>query len=291
MAAEVEPELLIRGYGLIEGPLWDEARGLIFSDVLGGGVYALDADGTVSTLFEHRKGIGGIAAHEAGGLVVSGRNVSFKPFDGSATRMLLDRNPDAGNVGYNDLTTDAAGRIYVGSLGNSPVFDDGRSPASGDLYLIELDGSARKVAADVRLTNGLGVAPDGRTLYHSDTIRRTVFQYAVADDGTLGQKQPFHRHRQGLPDGLAVAEDGSVWVALADGGHGVDVINPDGTWRAHIPIPDPMCTSLCFGGAGLNDVYIVSGSDGAPTDRHGAVYRVRSSVAGLPVAPARVSLG
>ena len=280
-------DLLVRGYGLIEGPVWDADRGLIFSDVLGGGVFCLDADGVVSTLFEHRKGIGGMALHPEG-LVVSGRNVSLKPFDGSATRLLLDRDPDAGNVGYNDLTTDDTGRIYVGSLGNSPVFADDRAPAAGDLYLIELDGSARKVAPDVRLTNGLGFSPDGRTLYHSDTYRRTVFQYAVASDGSLGEKTSFHRHKQGLPDGLAVAEDGSVWVALADGGQGVDVINADGSWRSHISIEEPMCTSVCFGGDDLKDVYIVSGSDDAPSDRHGAIYRYRSAVAGVPVAPAGV---
>lgn len=289
MATAVIEEPLVRGYGLIEGPVWDEARGLLFSDVLGGGVFCLAADGTVSTVFPHRKGIGGMALHAAGGLVVSGRNISLKPFDGGPTRLILDRDPDAGNVGYNDLTTDAAGRIYAGSLGNSPVFDDDRVPAAGDLYLIELDGRARKVAEDVRLTNGLGFSPDGRILYHSDTYRRTVFQYAVATDGSLGEKRPFHRHAQGLPDGLAVAEDGSVWVALAGGGHGVDVIDPDGSRRMQIRIADPMCTSLCFGGDDLRDVYIVSGSDDAPSDRHGAIYRYRAEVAGVPRPVARVA--
>ena len=290
MAASIEPELLTRGYGLVEGPVWDPARGLLFSDVLGGGVFCLDADGEVSVLFEHRKGIGGMALHEDGGLVVSGRNVSFKPFDGGPTRLLLDRNPDAGNVGYNDLTTDGAGRIYVGSLGNSPVFEDARAPAAGDLYLIDLDGSVKKVAEDVRLTNGLGFSPDGRTLYHSDSLRRTVFCYEVADDGSLGEKKSFHTHEQGVPDGLAVAEDGSVWVALAGGGHGVDVVEPDGRLRQHVAIPDPMCTSVCFGGEDLRDLYIVSGSDDAPSDRHGAIYRYHTEVAGLAVSTARVSI-
>jgi len=285
-----EPELLTRGYGLVEGPIWDHARGLIFSDVLAGGVFCLDTAGRVSVLFEHRKGIGGMALHQDGGLIVSGRNVSFKPFDGGPTRVLLDRDPDAGNVGYNDLTTDSAGRIYVGSLGSSPVFEDGRAPAAGDLYLIDLDGSARKVAKDIRLTNGLGFSPDGRTLYHSDSLRRTVLSYAVAEDGSLGEKTSFHTHEQGVPDGLAVAEDGSVWVALAGGGQGVDVVAPDGQLMRHVAIPDPMCTSVCFGGEDLRDLYIVSGSDDAPSDRHGAVYRYRADVAGLPVATARVAL-
>ncbi len=288
--ASGEPELLTRGYGLVEGPVWDPTRGLLFSDVLGGGVFCLDAGGDVSVLFEHRKGIGGMALHQDGGLIVSGRNVSFKPFDGGPTRLLLDRDPAAGNVGYNDLTTDPVGRIYVGSLGNSPVFEDDRTPQAGDLYLIDLDGSARKVAGDVRLTNGLGFSPDGRTLYHSDSLRRTVCCYEVAEDGRLGEKRPFHTHEQGVPDGLAVAEDGSLWVALAGGGHGVDVLEPDGGLRQHLAIPDPMCTSVCFGGEDLKDLFIVSGSDDAPTDRHGAVYRYRTEVAGLPASPAKVSI-
>jgi D-xylonolactonase len=276
-------EALTRGYGLIEGPVWDPARGLLFSDVLGGGVFCLDAAGDVSTVFEHRRGIGGMALHADGGLVVSGRNVSFKPFDGGATVVLLDRDVEAGNVGYNDLTTDAAGRIYAGSLGSSPVFEDGRAPAAGDLYLIDLDGSARVVARDVRLTNGLGFSPDGGTLYHSDSRRQTVFCYAVTADGSLGEKTPFASFEAGVPDGLVVAEDGSVWVALA-GGHGVAVLNADGSRRTHIEIP------VCFGGTHLTDLYIVSGSEGSGGERNGAVYRYVSDVAGVPVAVARVSL-
>lgn len=30
------------GYGLIEGPVWDPARGLYYSDVVNGGVYLLN---------------------------------------------------------------------------------------------------------------------------------------------------------------------------------------------------------------------------------------------------------
>ena len=32
-------DALTEGYGLIEGPVWDPARGLLFSDIMGGGVY------------------------------------------------------------------------------------------------------------------------------------------------------------------------------------------------------------------------------------------------------------
>src|SRR5210317_444520 len=100
MAMATVEEPIVRGYGLIEGPVWDGARGLLFSDVLGGGVYCLSPDGSTSTLFEHRKGIGGMALHEAGGLVVSGRNVSYKSFATGETITVLERDEENGNVGY-----------------------------------------------------------------------------------------------------------------------------------------------------------------------------------------------
>ena len=278
---------LAHGYGLVEGPVWMGSRGLAFSDVHGGGAYRLHADGQVSTLFPHRRGIGGMALHERDGMVVGGRNIAFKPFAGGATAVLLERDPDNGNVGYNDLATDAAGRIYVGSLG-SPVFEAGEQIA-GNLYLIDLDGSSRIVGEDVLLTNGLGFSPDGRTLYHSDSRRQAVYRYAVAQDGDLGEKRPFAHTQGGAPDGLAVAEDGSVWVAVAGAGV-VSVFEPDGTLRENLAVPMPMVTSVCFGGGDLRDLYVVTGSDGAAGDREGAVFRVRVDVAGLPVPVARVAL-
>ncbi len=278
---------LTSGYGLVEGPLWVPGRGLLFSDVHGGGVFALDEADEVSTVFAHRRGIGGMALHERGGVIVGGRNIAFKRFDGGDTVVLLDRDPEHGNVGYNDLATDAAGRIYVGSLG-SPVFEAGEQIA-GNLHLIDLDGSSRIVAEDVLLTNGLGFSPDGKTLYHSDSRRQTVYRYDAAPNGDLGPKQAFAKTANGAPDGLAVAEDGSVWVAVA-GGSVVSVFNADGSLRENIEVPMPMVTSLCFGGDDLRDLYVVTGSDGVEGDRQGAVYRLRAATAGLPAPLARIAI-
>lgn len=283
-------EMLAEGYGLVEGPLWDDQRGLIYSDVLHGGVFALSDAGVVSTVFAHRRGIGGIVQHAAGGLVVSGRDISFKSFAGGPTVQVRDRDEAHGNVGYNDITADARGRIYAGFLGNSPVFQDGRARADGGLMMIDVDGSSVQVGSGIGLTNGLGFSPDGRTLYHSDSHVSTVWQYGVHADGTLTDKTVFVRTAAGIPDGLVVAQDGSVWVALARGGHGVQVFSPTGQPLEFIRIPVPMCTSLCFGGKDLQDLYVVSGSDGSGKERGGAVYRVRAPVAGLPVPVARVRL-
>ena len=280
-------ELLTKGYGLVEGPVWVPGRGLLFSDVHGGGVFCLHADGATTTVFPHRRGIGGLALHERGGLVVGGRNIAFESFASGDTVVLLDRDMANGNVGYNDITADAAGRLYAGSLG-SPVFD-GAEQVAGDLHVVDLDGSTRVVARDIALTNGLAFSPDGRTLYHADSGRQSVLRYDVLANGDLGAKQTFAQTANGAPDGLVVATDGSVWVAIAGGGC-VDVFEPDGRMRQRVTIPLPMCTSLCFGGDDLQDLYVVTGSPGGPGGTDGSVYRTRVDVAGLPVPAAKVPI-
>lgn len=280
---------LTEGYGLVEGPVWDPDKGLLFSDVLFGGVYAVSDTGTVQPVFPHRRGIGGMALHEQDGLIVSGRNISYKRFGSEESIVLLDRDEANGNVGYNDITTDTHGRIYAGSLGSSPVFDDGLEPRSGVLYVIDLDGSTRIVADDVQLTNGLAFSPDGSILYHADSRRQAVMCYAVQSNGDLGPKKVFVEFNDGAPDGLVVASDGSVWVANASQGR-VDVFDV-ASIRCHtVEIPVPMCTSVCFGGEDLQTLYIVSGSQGVEGEKRGGIYHCTTETRGLPVPLARTKL-
>ena len=63
------------GYGLIEGPVWDAAKGLYFSDVLGGGIHLLDRKDQISIAVPKRRGVGGMALHADGGLVAGGRDM------------------------------------------------------------------------------------------------------------------------------------------------------------------------------------------------------------------------
>ena len=86
-----------------------------------------------------------------------------------------------------------------------------------------------------------------------------------------------------------VSEDGRTWVALPGVG-GVGVYHPDGSFDQLIEIPEPMCTSVCFGGDDLKGLYIVSGCLGSDSDRAGAVYVQQVDVAGLGVPLARVPI-
>src|SRR6516225_6711332 len=256
---------LATGYSLIEGPVWDAAKGLYFSDVLGGGVYLLNRNDEVSLAVPKRRGVGGMALHADGGLIVGGREIVHVGLAEPSMKVLLDRQAAGNAVGFNDLTTDTVGRCYVGSIAYA-IFR-GEEPKPGNLYLIEVDG-------------GL--------LYHSDAGRGLVRVYDVLDNGSLGHWRAFAAMgSDSVPDGLKVAADGSVWVADAHGGR-VAVFSPNGRHRGDVPVPRRMVTSLCFGGDDLRDLYIVTGSRGGPTDTCGTIYRMRADVAGLPLPAARV---
>ncbi|MEM7255555.1 MAG: SMP-30/gluconolactonase/LRE family protein [Pseudomonadota bacterium] len=279
-------EQLATGYTLIEGPVWDPARGLLFSDVHDGGVYCLSSTGTISTVVEHRRGIGGMALHAQDGLVVGGRNIAYKGAAAADTVVLIERESIPDIIGFNDLTTDQRGRVYAGSLGGSP-FAEGGIEGMGSLHMIDLDGSVHTLSDGVRLTNGLGFSPDGRKLYHCDSRSDTIRLYDVNDDGTVGPWRTFATVSEGVPDGVAVAEDGALWVAIARGGL-VRIWDADGTERPPIACPLHMPTSVCFGGDDLRDLYVVTGSDGTDSDHGGTIFRMRVDVPGLPVAAARV---
>jgi gluconolactonase len=286
-------ELLSSGHSLLEGPIWHPTLGLLVGDADVGGVWCFAPGMPPKQVVPHRRGIGGMALHENGGLIVSGRNVALKRMIGEAgadeTVVLLANDPPNGMIGFNDLTTDSVGRIYVGSLGYRAMENEDRNGRTAFLHLIDLDGSVRVVASDVQLTNGLGWSPDGKKLYHSDSLRHIIKVYDGRDDGSLGAPRVFATTPFGHPDGLAVAEDGSVWLAVADG-HAVCRFAADGRELQRFTFPVPMVTSLCFGGKDLRELYVVSGSRGAPKEMGACVFRLHPDVAGLPRPLARVHL-
>ena len=282
-------DVVATGYGLIEGPVWDAAKGLYFTDVLNGGIFLLDRDDKVREIVPKRRGVGGLALHAAGGLIAGGRDIVAIRLPGLETKVLLDAATADGATGFNDLTADSAGRVYVGSLAYK-VFG-GEAPKPGKLWRIDLDGSVHQVSDGIMLTNGLGFSPDGKRLYHSDARGDVVRVYDVRANGDLSAWRAFATLGPGaVADGLKVAVGGSVWVADAHGGR-VAVFEPDGRHRKDLKVPLPMVTSVCFGGDDLRDLYVVTGSRGAPSERSGTIYRVRVDVAGVPWAPARVPLG
>lgn len=276
-------ETLAFGYGLIEGPRVDQADNLYFSDVPNGGVFRRSPDGEVTTVVPKRRGVGGIALHADGGVVISGRNICHV-VDGQ-TRVLFETDAP----GFNDLMTDAEGRVYCGTIRSDPFATESeRTP--GEAYIIDLDGSVDQLYGQVSLTNGIGFSPDGATMYHSDTGNNHVIAHDL-EPGPDGKPRAVGRRAVGqskgfLPDGLAVDSAGTIWVA--DYAGSVRGLSPDGDTVGTIDVPSNAVTSLCFGGADLRDLYIVTADNTDVPERGGTIFRTRADVPGLGASMARV---
>ena len=201
------------------------------------------------------------------------------------TRVLFER-PDI--PGFNDLIPDAAGRIYVGSLGFRAGGGTRPKPLPpGELWRVDGEGQASALYGDVQVSNGLGFSPDGGRLYHGDSIAGRIFVADVAADGRLENRRVFADLSPLGPGGLAVDEAGRVWVAVFRGGCIARYL-ADGTEDRRIPVAATTVTSLAFGGADRRDLYVVTADNTERPERRGTVFRMRVEVPGLPVPPARV---
>ncbi len=281
MSAPHQLEVLVTGRGLLEGPCVDSEDRLYFSDTQNGGVFRRHPSGAIETVVPKRRGIGGIALHADGGIVVTGRNVCHVKAGESRIVFASEDIP-----GFNDLFTDSQGRILVGSLRSHEFWTDAPHE-TGELYRLNGRGERVLLYDDVAMSNGIGSSPDERRLYHNDSARRQVLVHDVADDGSCTNRQIFAETPRGVPDGLAVDEAGCVWIA-AYGGGCVTRFTPDGEVDQHFDIPANIVTSLCFGGPDRRDLYVVTADNRNDPKLAGCIFRTRVEVPGLPVELARV---
>lgn len=272
-------ETLASGFGLVEGPTADDRGGLFFSDVLGGGVHHLDAAGELEIVVPKRRGVGGIVLHADGGLVIGGRDLQRVVQGRSETLFTVDGLP-----GWNDLCADAAGRVYAGSV-RFAVFDPKATVVPGECWRIDGPGRGAVLYDGVVHANGIGISPDGRRLYHSDTRARVLWVHDLSPEGEVSNRRSFAV--DGHPDGLALDAEGGVWVAIAGGGR-VDRFLPDGRVERSLPVPAQTVTSVCFMGQDGRDLVVVTADNRDDPAKRGSVLRTRVDVAGAPVHPARV---
>lgn len=273
-AVEPVPAVLERPHGLLEAPRFGRDGEAIYSDVIAGGVWGCSADGVVREILPKRRGIGGIVAHADGGWVISGRSVLLLAANGEQ-RELLDGE---GVCGYNDLGATADGRLLVGVLRYRPLAGEDARP--GQLLALDRHGDVELLNDEVVWPNGIGVSPDGQTIYLSDYANGTVL--AIPAEG--GEAVQFCCSPRGSVDGLAVDREGGVWVALGEGG-GVARFLADGRLDELIDLPASFVSSLSFGGVDMRDVLVTTADNARSPELGGTLLRARSGVAGLVVGP------
>jgi sugar lactone lactonase YvrE len=269
-----------------EGPLWQAAENAVyFVDIKGRHIHRLTVD-TGKTQTWRAPNQPGFIVPLADQAFVCGLPDGLYRFHAGSGQFskLKDVEPHLPDNRLNDGFVDASGHLWFGSM------DDGEEQPSGTLYRVSDAGEVAAQDNDYVITNGPAMSPDGRTLYHNDTMRRVVYAFDVNEDGTLSGKRIFAAiSGDGHPDGMAVDADGFVWVALF-GGWRIERFSPDGKLVEQVPFPCANVTKLAFGGDDLQTVYATTAWKGlSPAERErqplaGGLFSFRAPVPGQPQA-------
>ena len=108
--------------------------------------------------------------------------------------------------------------------------------------------------------NGIGLSPDGKTLYFAETEAARLWAFDVQAPGRSRQQGWPSPHGARMVaaapgghyqrfDSLAVDAFGNICVATLIHG-GISVVVAGRQPCSHVPLPDLMTTNLCFGGQG-----------------------------------------
>ena len=141
----------------------------------------------------------------------------------------------------------------------------------GGLYFGTANGDPLEKVTTITTPNGVGLSPDGDTLYVSDTIFGRLWALKITGPGTV-EKTPMPDMPgavvQTLPgfhwvDSLKVLANGNVCVGtIALEGGGITTFDTKTHETDELSVRDPFTTNLCFGGPEMTDVWITASSTG-----------------------------
>ncbi len=287
-------EVLAEGFRWSEGPVWDRAKGrLLFSDVPKNVIHAWSEKDGISVFLKpsgyngpeggggREPGANGLAFDAEGRLVMCqhGNRQLARLGAHNNTTPLAARFEGKRFNSPNDLVIAKDGAIYFTDppYGLTKTFEDpGREIGWNGVYRLAPDGKVTVLVKDLKAPNGIGLSPDGRTLYvgQSDPDRPVVMAYGLAADGSVSNPRvlfdtkPLRGMGPGAPDGMKIDAQGHVFTT---GPGGVLVLTPKGEHLGTIVTGVP--TANCaFGDQDGATLYITAGS---------RLCRVRTKTKGL----------
>lgn len=240
-----------------EGPRWDaRSRRLLWVDIEGRALHVFDPASGHDRDLPLGSRVGSAAPMDSGGVLVAlADRLAVVDLDDGSTRTLVEI-PHGKGMRLNDGACDPAGRFWVGSM----ALDE--TPGAAALYRFSHGSGLDRVLDGVTLSNGLGWSRDGTTMYYVDspTYRIDAFDVDVAAGEISGRRQWVAiEPGAGIPDGLAVDDEGGVWLALWGGG-AVRRYAPDGALDLVLEVPTDNVTACCFGGDDGRSLYVTTAS-------------------------------
>ncbi len=249
-----KPWLKIDGK-LCENPLWDAAAGkLYWTDILAGHLFSHDwATGATERIYEGPV-VGGFTRQMDGSLLLFRENDMAVLKPGEAAAVSRFGFAEEGSKRFNDVIADPAGRVFAGTIG--------KTPESGGLFRVGLDGRYVQVASGTGCSNGMAFSLELDLFYWVCTTRRCIFRFPYRrSTGELGEPVVFHQGspEEGLPDGLTMDAEGNLYsIRWGAAEYGLLVFNAEGKMLHRQTIPAKATSSLCFCGPDLRQLAITS---------------------------------
>ncbi|MGV3613933.1 MAG: SMP-30/gluconolactonase/LRE family protein [Fimbriimonas sp.] len=228
-------ERLHTGFRYTEGAAVDAKGNFYFTDVPHGRVYRRTTEGKLTVLTRRSGGCVGLDVDR------EGRLWAAQSAGGALLLLTPPRwSPKVRATGLgrpNDLVSDGKGGVFV----TSPAFGKGSGEA---IYYVSPDGRAKRVAASVKNPNGIGLSPDGRTLYVVGYGTHDLHAFTVHGGGRLGPGRRLMKlaGRGGKQantggDGMAVGPDGTLFVAIPEA-KGIHVADATGRFLRFVALPE-----------------------------------------------------
>jgi len=185
--------------------------------------------------------------------------------------------------GINDVVVTANGGAYATVFG--PYASVPTAVAGKIIYLAPGSQQWIEVADDLNYANGIGVSPDQKTLYVSETVGNCMLKFSVNDDGSLGHRSNFallnlltpNRVNSWWlgPDSMKIDRQGNIYVAQWFGGK-ILKISPDGKLLHVFPIAAGNGTTNVAFGDGEKDLYVTVVKDPNDPQAKGSVVKIQN---------------
>lgn len=228
---------------------------------------------------------GGFGWVETGGLLIShgtpedyrGGSIQRVDLATGAVETLYSEASNAALRGPNDIVFDAHGGFWFTDYGKT--FSDTRTRDVVGVFYAQADGSAcREVIFPLENPNGIGLSPDGKTLFVAETFTCKLWAFDIVAPGIVGPPTGLSANGGRFVyspagakwfDSLGVEAGGNVCVATI-GEAGISVIASDGALVEFVATPDPYTTNIAWGGDDMMTAYVTLSGTGRLAKRRWA---------------------